>query len=50
MHGAHGGAKPGKAHPNFKHGERSRDSVNLRALVNLLAREGRDARRALSDK
>lgn len=41
MHGARGGAKPGKAHPNYKHGERSQEAIELRGLVNLLAREAR---------
>jgi hypothetical protein len=41
MHGARGGAKPGKAHPNYKHGERSREAVALRAFLNELVREGR---------
>lgn len=42
MHGARGGAKPGKAHPNWKHGERSQKAVLLRALVNNLIRKARD--------
>ncbi len=46
MHGARGGAKPGKAHPNYKHGERSREAVALRAFLNELVREGR----AVSDE
>ncbi len=41
MHGAGGGAKPGKAHPNWKHGARSRDAVEVRKLSNALGRESR---------
>ena len=41
MHGAGGGAKPGKEHPNYRHGERSREAVAVRALVNALGRESR---------
>jgi hypothetical protein len=39
MHGAGGGAKQGKSHPNWKHGGRSGGAVELRKLVNMLARE-----------
>ncbi|SHM50536.1 hypothetical protein SAMN05444398_11930 [Roseovarius pacificus] len=42
MHGARGGAKTGKAHPNWKHGERSQDAVALRGFVNRLIRETLD--------
>lgn len=31
LHGAGGGQRPGKAHPNSRHGERSRKAVALRA-------------------
>lgn len=41
MHGAHGGAKSGNAHPNFLHGERSREATALRGYINALAREAR---------
>jgi hypothetical protein len=33
MHGAHGGAKAGAVHPNWKHGERSNEAVSLRATI-----------------
>lgn len=49
MHGARGGAKPGAAHPNFKHGERGCEAVALRALLADLMREGRRAARELAD-
>ena len=42
VHGAYGGAPPGPAHQNWRHGERSREAVELRALVNKLVRESRD--------
>lgn len=41
MHGAGGGAKPGRGHPNWQHGARSRESMALRALVNALDRDAR---------
>lgn len=41
MHGARGGAKPGKAHPNYRHGARSKEAVALRAVVAELTRAGR---------
>lgn len=42
MHGAQGGARPGRAHPNYRHGGRSGEAMALRRLVNTL---GRDARK-----
>ena len=42
LHGAGGGQRPGKAHPNYRHGERSREAVELRAQINRLVRECRD--------
>ena len=39
MHGAGGGAKPGKGHPNYRHGERSGEAAELRSLVNALIRD-----------
>ena len=38
VHGAGGGAPRGKAHWNWKHGERSSEAVELRRMVNALAR------------
>lgn len=42
MHGAGGSAKPGYAHPNWKHGGRSGETVELRKLVNAPGRESRN--------
>tara|TARA_R110002072_G_scaffold174874_1_gene330692 strand:- start:150 stop:296 length:147 start_codon:yes stop_codon:yes gene_type:complete len=42
MHGARGGAKPGTTHPNWRHGTRSNEAVELRKLVNALGRESRN--------
>lgn len=42
MHGAGGGAKPGREHPNWKHGGRTHEAIELRKMVNEI---GRDARR-----
>lgn len=41
MHGAGGGAEAGRAHPNWKHGARTRDTIELRKVVNALSRETR---------
>jgi len=41
MHGARGGAKPGKAHPNYVHGARSGEAFAVRKLANALGREAR---------
>ena len=41
MHGAGGGAKAGAAHPNWQHGTRSGEAVEVRKLVNMLGREAR---------
>ncbi len=37
LHGAGGGAPRGKAHPNYKHGMRTREWVELRKAINQLA-------------
>jgi len=42
MHGARGGVKPGKDHPNWKHGGRSQEAVAMRKLVNAMVREARE--------
>lgn len=49
MHGARGGAKPGKGHPNYRHGERGQEAIAFRKLVNELSREGREATQWLND-
>lgn len=47
MHGARGGSRPGKAHPNYKHGVRSHEATALRAYINTLGREARSRDDAL---
>lgn len=42
VHGAGGGAPRGKAHPNYKHGIRSREYVDMRKAVNNLIREEKE--------
>ena len=37
LHGAGGGAPRGKAHPNYKHGMRTREWVEMRKAINRLA-------------
>lgn len=49
MHGAHGGARPGPAHPNWRHGGRSNEAVALRIMVNALGREAREMADSLAD-
>ena len=39
MHGAGGGAPPGKAHPNYKHGMRTKEWTGMRKLVNELVQD-----------
>lgn len=46
MHGARGGARPGQAHPNYRHGERSEEATFLRKYINAL---GRDAKQLDDD-
>lgn len=50
LHGAGGGANPGKAHPNYRHGERSREAVAMRALITELTRDALKAQIAISDQ
>lgn len=47
MHGAGGGARPGPANPNWKHGGRSAETMALRKLANMLRREAVDLSDAL---
>jgi len=42
MHGARGGHGPGRDHPQYQHGGRSRDTEEIRKFVTALAREARD--------
>ncbi len=48
VHGAGGGAPRGQAHWNWKHGERSIEAVELRRMVNELARMARAEGEAIS--
>ena len=41
MHGARGGALPGPANPNWRHGGRSGEAVAVRKMVNAMGREAR---------
>lgn len=47
-HGAGGGHAPGKAHPSWRHGLRSREWIEIRAEINELAREAREIERLLA--
>ena len=42
LHGAGGGAPPGQAHPNYKHGLRSKAFVEQRKTINQLIRDLND--------
>ena len=50
VHGAHGGARPGPAHPNYRHGGRTKDAAALRAMVAELARESRELAQRLTGR
>ncbi len=39
MHGAGGGAPQGSAHPNYRHGLRTKEIQELRQLVSLLGKK-----------
>ena len=49
MHGARGGAKPGTAHPNYRHGERSQEATALRAALSELIGEARKLSQQFED-
>lgn len=42
MHGARGGAGPGKANPAYRHGGRTREAMELRRMISDLTRESRE--------
>jgi len=42
LHGAGGGAPRGKAHPNYKHGMRSKEWTDMRKQINELMRHLND--------
>jgi hypothetical protein len=42
MHGAHGGAPPGKRNGNYRHGGRTIEAMALRAEIRDLMRESRE--------
>jgi len=44
LHGAGGGAPSGSAHPNFKHGLRTKKMQEVSRLVALLGKQARDFR------
>ena len=41
-HGARGGAPPGKQHPNYRHGLRTRETIDMRQELAELLRSARD--------
>ena len=47
FHGAGGGHSPGKDHPSWRHGMRSREWIEARAEINELVREAREIERML---
>lgn len=47
MHGAGGGAKPGRKHPNWKHGGRTHEAIALRKMMNEMCRESREMLEAI---
>lgn len=49
MHGARGGAGPGKLNPAYRHGGRTKELQDLRRLVAELVREAREVKQGLLD-
>lgn len=49
MHGAGGGAKPGKANPAYRHGGRTQEATEMRRIVAAITRESRKAAVRLAD-
>lgn len=49
MHGARGGAQPGTAHPNYRHGGRTVEATELRRFLAELTREARETVIKLAD-
>lgn len=47
VHGAGGGHKAGRSHPQWKHGGRSEECMEERRLINAIVRESRDVERRL---
>ena len=47
LHGAGGGAPRGAAHPNYRHGGRTREVAEIRRLGAMFARMARDATKVL---
>lgn len=41
MHGARGGAGPGRLNPAYQHGGRTKKAYEIRRLISALARESR---------
>jgi hypothetical protein len=48
MHGARGGAGPGRLNPAYRHGGRTQEAQELRKMIADLARESREAAQALA--
>ena len=42
LHGAGGGAPSGAAHPNYRHGMRTKQMETVRRLTSILGKEARD--------
>ena len=50
FHGAGGGHPPGKDHPSWRHGMRSREWINERKMLNELVREAREIERLIGKR
>jgi hypothetical protein len=42
MHGAGGGAPSGPAHPNYRHGLRSREMQSVRRMISVLCKDAKE--------
>ncbi|CUK17374.1 hypothetical protein RUE5091_04111 [Ruegeria denitrificans] len=47
MHGARGGHAAGPSHPSWKHGERSRETEEMRKTINELIRADRELQKLI---
>ncbi|MGY3437908.1 MULTISPECIES: hypothetical protein [unclassified Marinovum] len=49
MHGARGGAAPGRDHPNYRHGARSQDATALRKEITAILKGAKSQERLILD-
>jgi hypothetical protein len=42
VHGAGGGAPPGPAHPNYRHGSRTKEMQTVKRMISVLCRNAKE--------